>query len=87
MPLKAYNFNFNKEDKIMTKAKSNFTKKEFLICVNKAIEYIRLGDILQVVLSQRWKLKYNNKSFSFYSFEKKQILLHICSILILVTSK
>ena len=27
MPLKAYNFNFNKEDKIITKAKSNFTKK------------------------------------------------------------
>ena len=40
MPLKAYNFNFNKEDKIITKAKSNFTKKEFLNCVNKAIEYI-----------------------------------------------
>ena len=71
MPLKAYNFNFNKEDKIITKAKSNFTKKEFLNCVNKAIEYIRLGDILQVVLSQRWKLKYNNKSFSFYRALRK----------------
>ena len=40
-------------------------------CVNKAIEYIRLGDILQVVLSQRWKLKYNNKSFSFYRALRK----------------
>ena len=71
MPLKAYNFNFNKEDKIITKAKSNFTKREFLNSVNKAIEYIRLGDILQVVLSQRWKLKYNNKSFSFYRALRK----------------
>ena len=69
--MEAYNFNFNKEDRNITKAKSNFTKKDFLNSINKAIEYIRLGDILQVVLSQRWKLKYKNKSFSFYRALRK----------------
>ena len=40
--------------------KSNFTKKEFLKLVKKAKEYITIGDIFQVVISQRFE-KYLNK--------------------------
>tara|TARA_B100000989_G_scaffold129084_1_gene95895 strand:+ start:1388 stop:2824 length:1437 start_codon:yes stop_codon:yes gene_type:complete len=40
--------------------KSNFTKKEFLKLVKRAKEYITIGDIFQVVISQRFE-KYLNK--------------------------
>ena len=39
------------------KAKSNFTKKQFLDRVIKAKEYIKKGDIIQAVLSQRLQVK------------------------------
>jgi anthranilate synthase component 1 len=35
---------------------SNFTKPEFEAAVRKCVEYIRAGDIFQVVISQRWEL-------------------------------
>ncbi|GIW97621.1 MAG: hypothetical protein KatS3mg111_0954 [Pirellulaceae bacterium] len=35
---------------------SNFTKQEFEEAVKKCVEYIRAGDIFQVVISQRWTL-------------------------------
>ncbi|MCK4859678.1 MAG: anthranilate synthase component I [Candidatus Omnitrophica bacterium] len=35
--------------------KSNFSEQEFETAVNKAKEYIRQGDIIQAVLSQRWE--------------------------------
>ncbi len=38
----------------LEKWKSNFTKENFLKAVQKAKEYIREGDIIQVVLSQRF---------------------------------
>ena len=45
-------------DKCLTFAiKSNFTKKEFLKLVNKAKKYISIGDIFQVVISQRFEKK------------------------------
>ena len=46
--------------------KSNFTKSEFLKSVSKAKDYIRKGDIIQVVLSQRWQTKINADAFSIY---------------------
>ncbi len=49
-----------------TKPKSNMVKGQFLKKVKKAIRYIKSGDILQVVLSQRWKLKFTNEPFAFY---------------------
>ncbi|MCC7334123.1 MAG: anthranilate synthase component I [Pirellulaceae bacterium] len=35
---------------------SNFTQEEFEAAVRKCVEYIRAGDIFQVVISQRWEL-------------------------------
>ena len=39
------------------KIKSNISKKKFLTNVNKAKKYIKIGDIFQVVLSQRFETK------------------------------
>jgi anthranilate synthase component 1 len=40
----------------MQAVRSNFTKAEFQQCVRKAKEYIRRGDIIQAVLSQRFQV-------------------------------
>lgn len=45
---------------------SNFKKSGFLNIVNKAKSYIRRGDIIQVVLSQRFKLKIEGDTFEIY---------------------
>ncbi|MEW5758131.1 MAG: anthranilate synthase component I [Candidatus Omnitrophota bacterium] len=45
---------------------SNFTQNNFIKAVNKAKEYIRKGDIIQVVLSQRFKIKINKNPFLIY---------------------
>ena len=42
---------------IALKVKSNTSKNKFLAMVNKAKKYIKLGDIFQVVLSQRFEAK------------------------------
>ncbi|UCD54909.1 MAG: anthranilate synthase component I [Candidatus Omnitrophota bacterium] len=46
--------------------KSNFTKPQFMRIVRKAKEYIRAGDIIQVVLSQRFKRNIRSKPFDIY---------------------
>ncbi|MBU0759544.1 MAG: anthranilate synthase component I [Candidatus Omnitrophica bacterium] len=46
--------------------KSNFTKKRFESLVRKAKEYIRAGDIIQVVPSQRFRTKLNCEPFDVY---------------------
>ena len=48
------------------KVKSNTTKNKFLSMVNKAKEYIKLGDIFQVVLSQRFESKLTKKPIDIY---------------------
>ena len=48
------------------KVDSNFTKKEFEGLVKKAKEYIRAGDIIQVVPSQRFHTKLNCEAFDVY---------------------
>ena len=53
-----------KEKKI--KVKSNTSKNEFLTMVNKAKKYIKLGDIFQVVLSQRFEAKLTKKPLEIY---------------------
>lgn len=45
---------------------SNFTKKNFLDAVRKAKEYIMSGDIVQVVLSQRFERQTNASPFDIY---------------------
>ena len=53
-----------KEKKI--KVKSNTSKNKLLAMVNKAKKYIKLGDIFQVVLSQRFEAKLTKKPLEIY---------------------
>ena len=46
--------------------KSNTSKGKFLNMVNKAKNYIKIGDIFQVVLSQRFEAKLNKKPLEIY---------------------
>ena len=48
------------------KVKSNTSKNKFLGMVNKAKKYIKLGDIFQVVLSQRFEAKLTKKPIEIY---------------------
>ena len=45
---------------------SNFTPDSFHQAVEKAIDYIRAGDIFQVVVSQRWAMDFTLPPFAFY---------------------
>ncbi len=45
---------------------SNYKKNDFQKLINKAKGYIKKGDIIQVVLSQRFKVKINKKPFDIY---------------------
>ena len=55
----------NQKSKIL-KVKSNTSKNTFLKMVNKAKEYIKIGDIFQVVLSQRFEAKLTKKPIDIY---------------------
>ena len=48
------------------KVKSNTSKNKFVKMVNKAKDYIKLGDIFQVVLSQRFEAKLTKKPIDIY---------------------
>jgi len=48
------------------KVKSNTSKNNFLAMVEKAKKYIKLGDIFQVVLSQRFEAKLTKKPIDIY---------------------
>jgi anthranilate synthase component 1 len=48
------------------KLSSNFTEEGFKNAVNKAKEYIRTGDIIQVVLSQRFETEIATDPFNIY---------------------
>lgn len=45
---------------------SNFEKEEYLSAVNKAKNYIKEGDIFQVVLAQDFSLPFNSDPFTLY---------------------
>ena len=45
---------------------SNFAKADYLAAVEKAKEYIRAGDIFQVVPSQRWRMDFPLPPFALY---------------------
>jgi anthranilate synthase component I len=47
-------------------ARSNFTKGGYMAAVEKAKEYIRKGDIFQVVPSQRWAQRFELPPFALY---------------------
>jgi anthranilate synthase component 1 len=46
--------------------RSNFTKADYLAAVERARDYIRAGDIFQVVPSQRWSMDFALPPFAFY---------------------
>ena len=48
------------------KVKSNTKKNKFLSMIKKAKKYIKLGDIFQVVLSQRFEAKLTKKPIEIY---------------------
>ena len=48
------------------KVKSNTSKNKFIRMVDKAKKYIKLGDIFQVVLSQRFETKLTKKPIEIY---------------------
>jgi anthranilate synthase component 1 len=48
------------------KVKSNTSKNKFIKMINKAKDYIKLGDIFQVVLSQRFEAKLTKKPLDIY---------------------
>ena len=56
--------NSNISSKVIVK--SNTSKNKFLKMVNKAKKYIKLGDIFQVVLSQRFEAKLTKKPLEIY---------------------
>ena len=51
--------------------RSNTSKKRFMSLVKKAKEYIKKGDIFQVVLSQRFERKINKKPIEIYNHLRK----------------
>ena len=51
--------------------KSNISKKRFFQIVNKAKQYIKKGDIFQVVLSQRFERKINKTPIEIYNYLRK----------------
>jgi anthranilate synthase component 1 len=46
--------------------KSNFERKEFMEAVKRTKRYIQAGDIIQAVISQRWKTKLDVSPFDLY---------------------
>ncbi len=48
------------------KVKSNTSKKRFLSMVKKAKKYIKIGDVFQVVISQRFEAKLTKKPLEIY---------------------
>jgi len=60
------NFLKKKTTSINIKVKSNTSKSKFLNMVNKAKNYIKIGDIFQVVLSQRFEAKLSKSPLDIY---------------------
>ena len=61
-------FTFKKNKNII---KSNTTKRRFHQLVKKAKNYIRIGDVFQVVLSQRFERKIHKKPIEIYNHLRK----------------
>ena len=58
--------NSNSNTKTNIEVKSNTSKNRFLKMVNKAKKYIKIGDIFQVVLSQRFEAKLSKTPLEIY---------------------
>ena len=67
--IQTFSKNFDNLNKIKSKKikiRSNTSKNRFLEMVNKAKKYIKIGDIFQVVLSQRFEAKLTKKPLEIY---------------------
>ena len=60
------NSSFNEKIIKLSPIKSNTSKKKFISNVKKAKKYIKIGDIFQVVLSQRFQTKLTKKPLDIY---------------------
>jgi len=70
--LSNYNLsNSNKNINKLSKIKSNISKEKFLKNIKKAKKYIKIGDIFQVVLSQRFECKLTKKPIEIYKKLRK----------------
>jgi len=58
--------NPHKDKKKNIEVKSNTSKNKFLKMVNKVKEYIKIGDVFQVVLSQRFEARLSKKPLEIY---------------------
>ncbi len=58
--------NWNENQNLKIDIKSNWNKEEFKDAVLSAKEYIRKGDIFQLVLSQRFHSRIDNEPFNLY---------------------
>ena len=58
--------NSSKKSNKIIKVKSNTSKNKFIKMVDRAKKYIKLGDIFQVVLSQRFEAKLTKKPLEIY---------------------
>jgi len=54
------------EDLVPPIPEGNFTKEEFMVMVEKTKEYIRAGDIIQAVLSQRFSIPFEGEAVNLY---------------------
>ena len=61
----------NQNIKKLSKIKSNISKKKFINNVKKAKKFIKIGDIFQVVLSQRFECKLTKKPIEIYKKLRK----------------
>jgi len=67
VPLKEYEFlDWNENENLNLNLKSNWKKEDFEDAVLTAKEYIRKGDIFQIVISQRFQTQVNNDPFNLY---------------------
>ena len=67
IPLKENEFlEWNENENLNLDIKSNWKKKDFENAVLSAKEYIRKGDIFQIVISQRFHTQVNNHPFNLY---------------------
>jgi len=64
--LKPSEIELSSESKKELKIKSNFTKEEYESIVEKAKEYIKAGDIIQVVPSQRFETNFRGDALDVY---------------------
>jgi len=67
VPLKEYEFlQWNENENFNLDIQSNWKKKEFEDAVLLAKDYIKKGDIFQIVISQKFNTQINNEPFDLY---------------------